>query len=425
MTLRAPALRGNIFLILGIVGGILGGIYFPQFMSSISWIGTIFFNMLKVLVLPLIVSAIITAIAGIANSKKLSTLGSFTVSYAVLSSVIAVSIGLILFNTLSPGLGVKTSFADSLGENIKNAQPLTFHHYITGLVPSNILDAAVRFDVMAVVIFTVAFALACVACKEESRHVVQFFTHLRNVMLKMISWVIALSPLGIFSLLGTAVANSVMKNQLASDLQALGMFVVVFFAGLILQFAWQMFAIRFFVRHSVLRYLKITSPALITAFGTSSSLATLPVSMSCAEKTGVREDINRFTLPMAATINLGATVMYEACAALFFAQVLGMHLSTQQQIIIFVTSIVAGMGVTGIPEAGLITMVTVLKAVNIPVHMISILLPLDRILDRFRTLVNTWGDICCASVVNELVQRKEKNDMLATEIMVPLEEEKT
>ena len=397
--------NSSMLVFAGVIFGIAFGIFFPHFMLSISIVGEMFFNMLKGLVIPLIVSAIVTAIASIGDPKKLGSIGVYTILYAFFSAFAAVLIGLTLFNFLKPGVGVETSFIQTFGLSFNDAKPLTVATFLTELIPPNLIEAVVKFEILPIVVFSVAFSIACVSCGDKAKNVVSFFAHLRNVMIRLITWVISLSPIGVFSLLGTAVAQSSAHHRLAQDLKALSMFVVVFLLGLILQFLWQLIVIKAFAKLALKCYLSSTSGALATAFATSSSLATLPVSMMSAEKVGVREDITRFVLPLAATINLGATVMYEASAALFFSQVMGIDLSLGHQIVLFIVAIIAGMGATGIPEGGIITMVTVFRAVNVPVSLISILLPIDRILDRFRTMVNTWGDICAAAVVNELVKR--------------------
>ena len=159
-------------------------------------------------------------------------------------------------------------------------------------------------------------------------------------------------------------------------------------------------------KRNPITYMKAASGALATAFGTSSSMATLPVAMLAAQQQGVREEVTRFVLPFATTINLAGTAMYEAVCALFFCQVLGIDLSISAQIALFATAIFAGMGATGIPEGGLVTMVTVLRATNVPVSAIAVLLPFDRILDRFRTMVNVTGDLVCAGIVDHLTRNK-------------------
>ncbi len=400
----------TLLVMLGVVLGILFGIFFPEFMISIKWIGEVFFNLLKMLVLPLIFSALVSSIASMGGVKKLGSLGVYTLCYVLLSVCLAVGIGLLLFNLFNPGLGINPSLVASPADLLpSNNVKLSFEGYITSnIFPPNILEAAVRFDVMPVVVFAILFSVACSACGDNAKNIVNLLGEVKNIFIKMITWVINLSPLGIFSLLGTGVAESVKQKHFVQDLYGLGIFVVVFLSGLVLQFSWQLLAVRLIARKAAFQFVRNTSYALATGFGTSSTLATLPISMDTVQKENIREDVNRFVLPFTSTINLGSTVMYEASAALFFSQILGRHLSFSEQMVIFVTSIVAGMGCTGIPEGGLITMVTVLRSVNIPTSAIAVLLPIDRILDRFRTMVNVFGNICCAIVVDQLIKKYEE-----------------
>ncbi len=403
----------TILVLLGVVLGITFGFFFPEFMISIRWIGVVFFNLLKMLVLPLIFSALVSSIATLGGLKKLGSLGIFTMCYVLVSVCTAVIIGLVLFNLFNPGLGINPSL---LGEPSQitplHEIPLTFESYITNIFPSNIVESALKFEVMPIVIFAIMFSIACSSAGDAAQGIVSLLNEVKTIFIKMITWVINLSPLGIFSLLGTGVAESVKQNHFFQDLRGLGIFVLVFLFGLCLQFSWQLLAVKFIAKKAARKFLKSTSHALATAFGTASTLATLPISMDVVQKEKVREDVNRFVLPFTSTINLGSTVMYEASAALFFSQILGRHLSFGDQMIIFITSIVAGMGCTGIPEGGLITMVTVLRSVNIPTSAIAVLLPIDRILDRFRTMVNVFGNICCACVIDELVKNSEQKKIL-------------
>ena len=188
-------------------------------------------------------------------------------------------------------------------------------------------------------------------------------------------------------------------------------FIFIFICGLAFQFVWQLLLVMVILRKSPLEFFRSASNALLTAFATSSSMATLPVTMLVAKNQGVNDDVARFVLPLATTINLAGTAMYEAVSALFFCQVLGFDLSLPQQIGVFFAAIIAGMGATGIPEGGLITMVMVLRIVNVPTSAIGLLLPFDRILDRFRTVTNVWGDLVCATFVDHAqgyLQRRKK-----------------
>jgi Na+/H+-dicarboxylate symporter len=406
----------TILVLLGVVLGIGFGYFFPEFMISIRWIGEVFFNLLKMLVLPLIFSALVSSIATMGGIKKLGSLGAFTLLYVLFSVCAAVAIGMSLFNIFNPGLGINPSLIASPADlTITHNSAMTFESYVTNLFPSNILEAAVNFQVMPIVIFSIMFSIACSSLGDSAKGIVYLLIEIKAIFIKMITWVISLSPIGIFSLLGTGVAESVKQNHFIQDLYGLSMFVVVFLAGLCLQFLWQLLAVKFIAKRMAKQFVKNTSYALATGFGTASTLATLPVSMDVVQKENVREDVNRFVLPFTSTINLGSTVMYEASAALFFSQILGRHLSFGEQMIIFITSIVAGMGCTGIPEGGLITMVTVLRSVNIPTSALAVLLPIDRILDRFRTMVNVFGNICCACVVDELVKKYEARNPNTTD----------
>lgn len=406
----------SILILLGVIAGVLFGIFFPNFMMSTRWIGEVFFNLLKMLVLPLIFSALVSAITSMGGLKKLGSLGFYSFAYVLISVSTSVLIGLTLFNFFTPGTGINPSLIASATDMaaLHKVPPMTFETYITSLFPSNILDSIVKFQILPVVIFAVMFSIACSSLGDSAKSIVNLMTEIKNIFIRMITWVISLSPIGIFSLLGTGVAESVEKNHFIQDLYGLGLFVAVFFCGLFLQFIWQLLAVKLIAKKAAKIYLKNVSYALATAFGTSSSLATLPISMDVAQKENVREDVNRFVLPFTSTINLGSTIMYEASAALFFNQILGRHLTIWEQIIIFIVSMIAGMGATGIPESGLITMITVLRSVNVPTSAISVLLPIDRILDRFRTAVNTFGNICCACVVDELVKRHEQRKLNAT-----------
>ncbi len=390
--------------------GITGGIFFPDQMFSMRWIGVIFMNLLKLVVLPLVFSALVSSIASMGNLRKLGSVGVYTLIYIIFSVSFAVFIGLTLINLFKPGIGVDPHLIpmdSAFLHTNANTKPLEFTSFITTLFPPNIVDAAVKFEIMAIVFFSVVFALACLAVEEESKPVVAFFIGLRSIFVKMITWLMYLTPIGLFSLLGTAIAEAEKQNHLWESVMGMLMFILVFLLGLFLQVFWQFIIVKVITKRNPFKYLRAASPALATAFGTSSSMATLPVAMAVAQEQGIQEDVARFILPFATTINLAGTAMYEAVSALFFCQVLGIELSIYAQIGLFLTAIIAGMGATGIPEGGLVTMVTVLRATNVPVSAIALLLPFDRILDRFRTMTNIWGDLVCAATVEHFLKKKQ------------------
>lgn len=394
-----------LFILLSIGLGILFGISYPQFMISISWIGTVFINLLKLIVLPLIFCSLVSAIASMGGVKRLGSIGLYTISYVLLSVSVAVVIGLTLLNVFKPGVGIPPDLilANTTAADLK---PPAFSSYLLTLFPPNIVEAAAKFEIMPIVFFSVVFAISCIKVGDSAKPVVAFFIGMRNVLIKMIIWLMFLTPVGLFSLLGSAVAEASIQNKLLESLNGLLVFVGIFLCGLFIQALWQFALVKFLLHRNPLKFTKNASNALLTAFATSSSMATLPVTMLVAKEEKIDDDVARFVLPLATTINLAGTAMYEAVSTLFFCQILGMHLSILSQIGVFITAILAGMGATGIPEGGLVTMIMVLRSVNVPAAAIGLLLPFDRILDRFRTMVNVWGDLVCAATVDYLSEKK-------------------
>lgn len=394
-----------LLILLSIALGILCGVFFPQEMITIRWVGLIFINLLKLIVLPLIFCALVSAITSIGGVNRLGSIGIYTLCYVMFSVSIAVFIGLVLLNVFKPGVGIAPSLI------LANATPLDltpvpFSDYLLTLFPPNIIEAAAKYEIMPIVFFSIVFAISCIVVGKSAEPVIHFFMGLRDVLIKMIIWLMYLTPIGLFSLLGTAVAEASLQHVLAQSIKGMLMFLVIFIVGLGLQIFWQALVIAFITKRSPRQYIVSASNALITAFATSSSMATLPVTMLVAKEQNISDDVARFVLPLATTINLAGTAMYEAVSALFFCQILGLDLSIPAQIGVFLTAILAGMGATGIPEGGLVTMVMVLRTVNVPTSAIGLLLPFDRILDRFRTMTNVWGDLVCAATVDYLQQRK-------------------
>lgn len=387
--------------------GIVCGIFFPEKMLSIRWIGTLFINLLKLIVLPLIFSALVSAIASMGGVKRLGSIGTYTICYVLFSVSVAVLIGLVLLNVFKPGTGIPASFI------LANAEPtdlkkVEFSSFLMTLFPNNIVEAAAKFEIMPIVFFSIVFAIACISTGESAKPVIAFFVGLRNVFVKMIVWLMYLTPIGLFSLLGSAIAEASLQNRLMQSLKGMMLFILIFLFGLFLQILWQFAIMKIINKRNPREFLGSASKAMVTAFATSSSMATLPVAFIVAKEQNINDDVARFVLPLATTINLAGTAMYEAVSTLFFCQILDMHLSILAQIGVFLTAILAGMGATGIPEGGLVTMIMVLRTVNVPTSAIALLLPFDRILDRFRTMVNVWGDLVCAATVDHFASTKQK-----------------
>ncbi len=398
-----------LFILLSIVLGILGGIFYPHEIIAISWVGQLFINLLKLIVLPLIFCALVSAITSLGGVNRLGSIGIYTLTYVMLSVSIAVVIGLVLLNVFKPGVGIPPSLI-LVNATPLDLKPVPFSSYVLSLFPPNIIAAAAKYEIMPIVFFSIVFSIACISVGTTARPVIDFFVGLRDVLIKMIIWLMYLTPIGLFSLLGTAVAEASIQHLLLKSLNGMIIFICVFLFGLFLQFLWQFLLVVFVAKRNPKKFLASASNALLTAFATSSSMATLPVTMLVAKEQNISDDVARFVLPLATTINLAGTAMYEAVSALFFCQILGLDLSIPAQLGVFLTAILAGMGATGIPEGGLITMVMVLRNVNVPTSAIGLLLPFDRILDRFRTMTNVWGDLVCAMIVDQFQQRREMRE---------------
>lgn len=393
-----------LLILLSIGLGIFFGVLYPSMMISISWIGQLFINLLKLIVLPLIFCALVSAITTL-GGKRLGSIGFYTLMYVMVSVSIAVTIGLVLLNLFKPGAGIPPSLilANATPLDLK---PVPFSSYLLSLFPPNIVAAAAKYEIMPIVFFSIVFSIACISVGKTAHPVIDFFVGLRDVLIRMIIWLMYLTPIGLFSLLGTAIAEASLQHLLLQSLKGMLVFIFIFLSGLLLQFLWQMALVSLITKRNPREFLSSASNALLTAFATSSSMATLPVTLMVAKNENINEDVARFVLPLATTINLAGTAMYEAVSALFFCQILGYDLSIPAQIGVFLTAIMAGMGATGIPEGGLVTMVMVLRNVNVPASAIGLLLPFDRILDRFRTMTNVWGDLACAAIVDHFQQKQ-------------------
>jgi len=317
---------------------------------------------------------------------------------------------MILSNSVKPGIGMSANHLLLKRASFQSV-PSEISSFVMSLFPNNIFSAVAKFEILPIVIFSILFGLALTTVGKSAKTVISFILGMRNVFNKIITWLMYLSPIGLFAMLGSAIAEAYTKETLMRSIGGLSLFVMVFLLGLIFQVLWQIAIVKFLINRSPKEFIIKSSSALMMAFATSSSLSTLPITLLAAKDNKIKPEIANFVLPISATINLAGTAMYEAVSALFFCQILGIHLSLFSQIGIFVTAIIAGMGAAGIPEGGLITMVLVLRSANIPVSAIAMLLPFDRILDRLRTVVNVWGDLVCAAMVSDLIQHPARKKL--------------
>jgi len=385
----------------GALGGIFSGWYFGEAMLSIEWLGTLFLNALKMIIVPLIVAAVISGVTSMGDVRKLGKVGGLTLLYYASTTALAVLIGLVIVNLIQPGSGM-AELSNVIPEKVSEKTGIGFKDIILSLVHPNLLGAAIENKLLPIIVFSLFFAAALTTVGEKGMPIVRFFDGLNEVMMKIVIWLMYLAPVGIFALIAARLGAAGGGEAFWNEISAVGWYCVAVILGLFIHFLILIGVLHIFSNHGI-AYLKDMMRALLTAFGTASSSATLPLTMECAIEAGIDKRAVKFVLPLGATVNMDGTALYEAVAVMFIAQAYGYSMGVTEQIIIFVTATLAAIGAAGIPQAGLVTMVIVLTAVNLPLEGIGILLAVDWFLDRFRTMVNVWGDSTGAAVIERVI----------------------
>jgi len=411
-----------------IIGLLLGTAYgiasafngWSEFTSNfISPFGTIFLNLLKLIAVPLVISSLITGVASLSDTRKLSRIGLRTILLYVATTAVAVSIGLILVNVLEPGSAIPDSYqetlsdeyrdkaaskknlADSVQENRGPLQPLV------DMVPSNIFSAASNNSNMLQVVFiSIIFGISLIGIDRKfSKPVLEFLEGVNQLIIKLVEIIMYFAPYGVFALIAKTISSvSGDISQIGSILSALLFYMGVVIIGLLIHMGITYISIlKFFTNVSLKHFFKSIGPVQLVAFSTSSSGATLPVTMKrCEKDLGVSEEISSFVLPLGATINMDGTALYQGVAAVFIAQAVGMDLTFADQFTIVATAVLASIGTAAVPGAGIIMLVIILEAINVPSEGIALILGVDRILDMIRTTTNVTGDATIACAMDSL-----------------------
>ena len=385
----------------GVIAGIFCGWYWGKAMLKFAWLGELFMNALKMMIIPLIISAVITGIASMGDAKKMGRIGAITVFYYLSTTAISVFIGLVMVNLIQPGVGLKLG-AGELPDSIAAKQDTGFSDIVLSLVSPNLVASATEMQLLPLIIFSIIFAVALIKLGDSGVPAIKFFESVNDAMMTIVTWIMYFAPIGIFALIAARFGKAGGGEAFLIEVKAVGWHMVTVLSGLAVHFV-VLFTILLFIAGRGWSYLVGMLRALLTAFATASSSATLPLTMECAHENEVDERAVRFTIPLGSTINMDGTALYEAAAVMFIAQSYGIEMGFGQQSIIFITATLAAIGAAGIPEAGLVTMVIVLQAVGLPLEGISLLLAVDWLLDRFRTSINVWGDSVGAAVVHRLI----------------------
>ena len=409
-----------------IIIGLVLGVFFGVFAATQGWgifvsnwispFGTIFINLLKLIAVPLVLSSLITGVASLSDLKKLSRIGGRTISIYIATTTVAVTIGLLSVNLLQPGatvpddmkLKLQETYQSSVSGRVEAAGEVKERSAlqpIVDMVPSNFFDSASNNRNMLQVVFVaIIIGIALIQIKEsKAKPVLDFFEGINELVIKLVDNIMFLAPYGVFALIADTI-TSIAGNNISNVLEllgALGFYMFAVIIGLTFQtLVTYTIVLKLFSKMPLKKFYQGLAPAQLLAFSTSSSGATLPVTMErCEEKLGVSEEVSSFVLPLGATINMDGTALYQAVAAVFIAQTLGMDLTLGAQLTIVLTAVLASIGTAAVPGAGVIMLVIILEAISVPSAGIALILGVDRILDMLRTVTNVTGDASVAVAV--------------------------
>ncbi len=384
-------------ILIALVLAVLFGIYFRNYVGYISWMGEIFLRALKMIIIPLVISSIVSGVANIGSAESLGRLGLKTMMFYTITSLVAILTGLFLVNLFKPGVGADLNLVQSVAPGLGSE---TLGSILIKIIPENIfLSLTANNQLLSVILFSILFGFFITkAPSKASQLLTDLFNSVFEVMMKLTLFIIKFTPFGVFGLVAPKIAE---QTNLAALFQSMGLYMLVVIGGLVIHSAVTLpLVLRVVGRINPLKHFKAMRAPLLTAFSTSSSNATLPLTMEAIEtNAGVSAKISSFTLPLGATVNMNGTALYECVAVMFIAQAYGVELSVMQQVVVVVTALLAAIGAAGIPMAGLVMISIVLTAVGLPLEGVGLILAVDRLLDMFRTAVNVWGDTCGAVVI--------------------------
>jgi Na+/H+-dicarboxylate symporter len=392
-------------ILIALVLAVLFGYYVPQGIKYTSWMGALFLTALKMVIVPLILSSIISGVTSMGGGKNLGRLGAKTMFYYLSTSLLAILTGLLLVNIIRPGVGIELGFTSEVIDLTDKAGSVK--DILMRIIPSNIFKSMADGDILPIIFFAIIFGVFISQVESKySKNLTLFFEGVFEVMMKLTMFIIKFTPLGVFGIVSREVQHN--AHQLGNLAGSMAIYMLtVALALLIHAFFTLPLILRFVARVQPQKHMKNMITPLLTAFSTASSSATLPLTMEAVEhNSGVSNKISSFTLPLGATINMDGTALYECVAAMFIAQVYGIELHLLEQLLIVVTAMLASIGAAGIPMAGLVMLTVVLTAAGLPLEGIGLIIAVDLPLDMARTTVNVWSDSCCAVTV----ARSEKEE---------------
>jgi Na+/H+-dicarboxylate symporter len=386
-------------VVIALAAGVIFGWAMPEAADGIGFLGDLFLRLLKMIIIPLIFTSLVSGIASLGNARAVGRVGIRTLVYYTITTTLAIAVGLTLVNIIRPGAHLDLAGVAGLPEGFSTASQ-SLPEFLLRMVPDNIVAAMAAGEVLPVIVFAILFGIFLTRLDGPRVEAVKSLVDgVLEVIQALTLAIVKLAPVGIFALLAREVARS--GPGIIWDLRyyfltvglGLGIHALVTLPLILLVLGGR----------PPLAYARKMAPALATAFSTASSSATLPLSMECAEhEAGIPKGVVSFVLPLGATVNMDGTALYEAVAALTIAQMYGVGLDVPQQALVLLTALLASVGAAGIPMAGLVMLVVVLQAVGLPLEGIGTIIAVDRVLDMMRTATNVWSDLVGTAVVNRL-----------------------
>ena len=381
----------------------------------VRFLGDIFLRMLLLVVIPLVVTSMICGVTSLGDISRLGKVSGATLFYYMATCAAAVLLGIVLVQVIEPGKGADDTFSfvdQRMIEREDTSITNTLLQVVrgrpddpgSGMIPANIFMALSKTNVLGLILFALVFGGALSTLGQKGKPAIDFFHAANDAVMKMVRLIICFTPLGVFGLIATQIADSGGAEGFYTELSRLGWFVLTVTLGLAIHALVLCALLAIFAKRNPVQYVYSLGRALLTALSTDSSSATLPVTIECVEEAGVSERAAGFVLPLGATINMDGTALYEATAAIFIAQSAGIPLGPAALVVIFLTATLAAVGAPGIPNAGLVTLLIVLAAVDLPAAGIGTILAIDWFLDRERTSVNVFGDAVGAAVIDRYVE---------------------
>jgi proton glutamate symport protein len=396
-----PKLKLHWQILIAFALAVIFGLYFTEYVEHVTWMGELFLRALSMIIVPLIITSIVSGVTNIGDAQNLGKLGFKTITYYVTTSLLAILVGLTIVNFIQPGVGADLGFSREIDE-LKGVSG-GLGNILLRLIPKNIFEALAAADMLAIIFFAILIGYFISKISENYKNqLIDLFNGGFELMMKITSFIIKFTPLGIFGIVAGVVAEQAAdKDALLGILERLGLYMAAVLSGLAFHaFITLPLILRFFGKVNPWLLFKAVTTPLLTAFSTSSSSATLPLTMNSVENNaGVSNKVTSFVLPLGATVNMDGTALYECVAAMFIAQAYGVELSFVEQMIVVFTALLASIGAAGIPMAGLVMISVILTAVGLPLEGVGLILAVDRILDMCRTATNVWSDSSGAAII--------------------------